>query len=155
MASNVVVSRNFSGNKFLFCTSNFILYLVALQMDIVKEVAALHFLLSAFISALIMEVVAGYEYSLLGIYSVSLGIFVSICIAFFVLAAGASPLTITLGSMPAVWFILQVVGGLTELIYDNFLRYYGTDALNATTDLGGDMEVEAKDEDEDEEESNS
>ena len=43
------------------------LYLLAIPLDIVIGVVALHFLLSAFVSALIMEVLAGYEFSLLGI----------------------------------------------------------------------------------------
>lgn len=127
------------------------LYLLAIPLNIVTGVVALHFLLSAFVSALIMEVLAGYEYSLLGIYGASLGIFVSIGIAFIALAADSSQLFITLGAMPIVWLILMVVAGFVELIYDNFLRYYGVDALNVQTDLGGDTEVEPKDEEEDEE----
>jgi hypothetical protein len=123
------------------------LYMLAAPLDIVIGVAALHFLLSAFVSALIMEILAGYEYSLLGIYGVSLGVFISIGFAFIALATGGSSLFITLGAMPIVWFILMVVGGLVELIYDNFLRYYGVDALNVETDLGGDTEVEPTDED--------
>ncbi|MBU0727398.1 hypothetical protein KKA95_01815 [Patescibacteria group bacterium] len=127
------------------------LYLLAMPLDIVIGVAALHFLLSAFISALIMEVLAGYEYSLLGIYSVALGTFLSIGLAFVALATGSSQLFITLGAMPIVWFVLITVEGIVELIYDNFLRYYGVDALNVQTDLGGDTEIEP-DEDEDESE---
>ena len=127
------------------------LYMLAAPLGIVIGVAALHFLLSAFVSALIMEVLAGYEYSLLGIYGVSLGIFISIGFAFIALATGGSSLFITLGSMPIVWFILMIVGGLVELIYDNFLRYYGVDALNVETDLGGDTEIEPKDEEGDDE----
>jgi len=127
------------------------LYMLAVALDITNGVVALHFLLSAFVSMLIMEILAGYEYSLLGIYSAAFGIFLSISLAFIVLASGASPLTITLGAMPTVWVILMVVSGFAELIYDNFIRYYGVDALNAQTDLGGDKEIEAKEEDEEEE----
>jgi len=125
------------------------LYLLAIPFNIVIGVVALHFLLSAFVSALIMEVLAGHEFSLLGIYGASLGIFISIELAFIGLAAESSQLFITLGAMPIVWMILMIISGLVELIYDNFLRYYGVDALNVQTDLGGDTEVEPKD-DEDE-----
>jgi hypothetical protein len=128
------------------------LYLLAIPLNIVIGVVALHFLLSAFVSALIMEVLAGYEFSLLGIYGASLGIFVSIGIAFIALATESSPLFITLGAMPIVWLILMIVAGFAELIYDNFLRYYGVDALNVETDLGGDTEIEPKDEEEESEE---
>ncbi|MBU0577702.1 hypothetical protein KJ742_00465 [Patescibacteria group bacterium] len=130
------------------------LYMLAVYIneDIVIGVAALHFLLSAFISALIMEILAGAEYSLLGIYGISLGVFISIGLAFMALATGTSQLVITLGAMPIVWLILQLVGGLVELIYDNFLKYYGIDALNVQTDLGGDKEVEAPTEEDDEDE---
>jgi hypothetical protein len=126
------------------------LYLLAIPLDIVIGVAALHFLLSAFVSALIMEVLAGYEYSLLGIYGISFGIFVSIGLAFVALAANSSQLFITLASMPIVWLILMIVNSFAELIYDNFVHYYGVDALNVKTDLGGDTEVEPKDEEEEE-----
>jgi hypothetical protein len=131
------------------------LYLIAIPLEITIGVAALHFLLSAYVSSLIMEILAGYEYSLVGIYSSSLGIFVSIGIALLLINSNASPLVLTLGAMPAVWFILEFVGGLVELIYDNFLKYYGVDALNVKTDLGGDTMVEKEpeeDEDEDDEE---
>ncbi len=128
------------------------LYLMGTALDIVNGIAAVHFLLSAFISALIMEILAGYEYSLLGIYSSALGIFVSIGLALMVLSTGASPLFIMFAAMPGVWLILQIIGGLTELIYDNFVRLYGIEALNVQTDLGGDDEVEPEDEDGEEEE---
>ena len=122
------------------------LYLIAIPLDITIGVAALHFLLSAFVSALIMEVLAGYEYSLVGVYSNAFGIFASIGIAMLLLNSNVSPLILTLGAMPAVWFILELVGGVAELIYDNFLRIYGVDALNVKTDLGGDTMEEIEDE---------
>jgi MFS family permease len=135
------------------------LYFVGISFNVVQEVAALHFLLSAFISALIMEVLAGDQYSLVGIYSTSLGIFISIGAAFALMALNVSTAAFTFAAMPVVWFILQLVGGLTELIYDNFLHVYGVDALNTTTDLGGDNEAESEEkegeegeEDEDDEE---
>jgi hypothetical protein len=124
------------------------LYLLGVTLDIANGIAAVHFLLSAFISALLMEVIAGYEYSLLGIYSTALGIFVSIGIALIVLAGGAKPTIIMFVAMPGVWFILQLVGGFVELLYDNFVRLYGIEALNIKTDLGGDTEVEPEDKDE-------
>lgn len=129
------------------------LYLLGTAMEITNGIAAVHFLLSAFVSALIMEVLAGYEYSLLGIYSSALGIFVSIGLALVLLSTGVSSLFIMFVAMPGVWLIIQIIGGLTELIYDNFVRLYGIEAFNIQTDLGGDSEVESdEDEDSDEEE---
>lgn len=119
------------------------LYMLGASLDIVNGIAAVHFLLSAFISALIMEVIAGYEFSLLGIYSTALGMFVSIAIALAIMAAGVRPITIMFVAMPGVWFILQTVGGFAELIYDNFVKLYGVDFLNIQTDLGGDKEIES------------
>ncbi len=127
------------------------LYLMGAGLDIVIGIAAIHFLLSAFISALIMEILAGYEYSLLGIYSTALGMFISIALAMVLMTAGVKDITIMLIAMPGVWFILQVIGGLSELIYDNFVHLYGIEALNIKTDLGGDTEVEPETEDEEEE----
>lgn len=118
------------------------LYFLGIKLGVSTGVAAMHFLLSAYVSALIMEVLAGYEYSLMGIYSASLGIFISLSFALILLVLKVSPTTFTFIAMPMVWLILQVVAGFSELIYDNFLRFYGVDALSASTDLGGDKEVE-------------
>ena len=131
------------------------LYLIAIPMELTIGVAALHFMLSAYVSSLIMEVLAGYEYSLVGIYSSSLGIFVSIGIALLLINSNVSSLALTLGAMPAVWLILELIGGLVELIYDNFLKFYGVDALNVQTDLGGDAMTEKEEEQEDEDEDES
>ena len=129
------------------------LYLMGAAMDIVLGIAAVHFLLSAFISALIMEILAGYQYSLVGIYSTALGIFISIGLAMVFITTGAKDITIMFIAMPGVWFVLQAIGGLSELVYDNFLHLYGIDALNVQTDLGGDKDVEPEEnEDEDDEE---
>lgn len=116
------------------------LYMIGISLEITSGIAAIHFLLSAFISALIMEVLAGYKYSLLGIYGAGLGIFISIGLALALMATGLKPIVIIFASMPGVWLILQVIGGLTELIYDNFVRLYGIEAMNIKTDLGGDDE---------------
>jgi len=128
------------------------LYMIGSVLDISNGVAAIHFLLSAFITALIMEVIAGAEYSLLGIYSTALGMFVSIAIALGMMASGVRPISIMFAAMPGVWLILQTVSGLTELIYDNFVKLYGVDFLNVQTDLGGDKEIESAEEDEEDEE---
>ncbi|MBN2096115.1 hypothetical protein JW752_01815 [Candidatus Peregrinibacteria bacterium] len=127
------------------------LYLMGVALDIVIGIAAVHFLLSAFISALIMEVLAGREYSLLGIYSNALGVFVSIGLALLFVTTGVKDITIMFIAMPGVWLVLELIGGLSELIYDNFLKLYGIDVLNVETDLGGDKEVEPEEKEEDEE----
>jgi len=123
------------------------LYILGISLDIVIGVAALHFVLSAFVSSLIMEILAGREYSLLGVYSSSLGIFITIGLALVVLVLNPSDLLVTFAAMPITWFVLELVGGLTELVYDNFLKVYGVDALNVETDLGGDEEIEEKEDD--------
>ena len=125
-------------------------YLMGISLEIVNGIAALHFLLSAFVSALIMEIIAGHEYSLLGVYSTALGIFMSIGLAFMLSMLKIEPQFFIFAAMPTVWFMLQVTGGMTELIYDNFIRLYGIDALNVSTDLGGDEEVESDDVEQDE-----
>lgn len=127
------------------------LYMLGVRLEIVNGVAAVHFLLSAFISALIMEVLAGSQYALLGIYSAALAIFISIGISLGLIVSETRDIIIIFSAMPGVWFILQLIGGFSELIYDNYLHLYGVDALNVQTDLGGDKEIE-KDEDKDEDE---
>ncbi len=147
-----IITQVFLFNMILFFLT-VPLYLIAIPLELTIGVATLHFLLSAYVSSLIMEVLAGYEYSLLGIYANSLGIFISIGIALLLLNSKISNLVLILGAMPAVWFILELMGGIIELIYDNFLRLYGVDALNTGTDLGGDELIEEEDEDLEDEES--
>ncbi len=125
------------------------LYMLGITLGITEGIAAMHLLLSAFVSALILEILAGYEYSLVGVYSVSLGIFVTIGLALVAMSLEVESVTLLFAAMPAVWVTLQLVSGITELIYDNFLRFYGVDALNTKTDLGGDSEVDVEDEEED------
>jgi hypothetical protein len=101
-----------------------------------------------------MEILAGYEFSLLGVYGAALGIFISIGVALMILVGSGTKATTVLmfGAMPAVWLILMIVGGFSELIYDNFLKIYGIDALNVETDLGGDTEEELETEEDEMEE---
>ena len=73
---------------------NLVLFLVTIPLyilgishspDLAIGIAALHLLLSAFVSALIMEVISGAQYSLLGVYSSALGAFISIGLGLFAL----------------------------------------------------------------------
>ncbi|MBI5412508.1 hypothetical protein HZA43_05080 [Candidatus Peregrinibacteria bacterium] len=121
-------------------------YLMGAALDIVTGVAAVHLVLSAFISALLMEIIAGYEYSLLGIYSATLGVLVSIGIAFVALTLKIQTTQLIFMAMPIIWIVLEITGGFAEWIYDSFVRLYGIEALNIKTDLGGDAEKEPKDE---------
>jgi hypothetical protein len=143
-----IITQVFVFNLILFLFT-IPIYFLGISMDMVNAVAALHFLLSAFISALIMEVLAGHEYSLVGIYGSALGMFFSVVLAFLAIKMNVKPMTIMFAAMPAVWVLLQVAGGITELIYDGFIGFYGVDALSTETDLGGDTETET-DEEEDE-----
>lgn len=145
-----IITQVFMFNLILFLLA-IPLYLIAIPLEITTGVAAMHFLLSAFISSLIMEILAGYEYCLVGIYSSSLGIFTSMGIALLILNSDISQQVLILGAMPMVWFILMLVGSFVELVYDNYFRAYGVDALNVETDLGGDTLVEKEEEDEEEE----
>ncbi len=128
------------------------LYVLGISLNILNGIVALHFLLSAYVSALIMEVLAGYEYSLVGIYSASLGIFISIVFAFIMIVMGFPPQTLYFLAMPGVWLIIELTSGFVELAYDNFTRYYGVDALNVQTDIGGDTREEDTDTDDSDEE---
>ncbi len=146
-----IITQVFVFNLILFFLT-IPIYLIGIPLGLNIGILAMHFLLSAFISSLIMEVLAGYEYSLLGIYSNALGIFISIGIALFVLSSNISEQLVILIAMPMVWLILELIGGFAELIYDNFLKSYGVDALNIQTDLGGDNLVEKSSENEEGEE---
>ena len=142
-----IVTHVFLFNLILFLIT-IPLYLMAINLGFLIPLASMHFLLSAFVSSLIMEILAGREYSLLGIYGSSLAIFISITLAILMINSSISNTIVMFASMPMVWLILELVGGLTELIYDAFVSLYGIDALDIKTDLGGDTEAKQFEENE-------
>ncbi len=146
-----MVSHVFVFNLILFLfTVPF--YALAAPAQQAVGVMAIHFVISAFITSLILELLAGQQYSLLGLYSNALGIFCAIGLGFLLSAAKVGPLALIFGTLPMTWLMLQVMNGFGEWGYDVYLKYYGLDALNDRTDLGGDAETEEPEEEAEEEE---
>lgn len=112
------------------------LYALATPLDQVLSVTMLHFLMSGFISSLILEVLAGYEYALVGIYSQAMGMFLTLGLGFLLASVEISNLVFLFGTLPLTWLMLQLSSGVGEWAYDTYLKYYGLDALNSGTDLG-------------------
>lgn len=115
-------------------------YVLGTGLDQVLTITMIHLLLSGFISSLILEVLAGYEYALLGIYSQAMGVFLALGIGLLIVQSGINDLVFLFGTLPLTWVMLQLSSGIGEWAYDTYLKYYGLDALNSGTDLG-DQEV--------------
>jgi len=111
-------------------------YALATALGQVTAVAMVHFILSGFISSLILEVLAGSEYALLGIYSQALGVFLTLGILLLLASSQINDLVFLFGTLPITWFMLQLTSGVGEWTYDTYLKYYGLDALSSATDLG-------------------
>lgn len=92
-------------------------------------VAAFHLLISAQMSALIMEVFAGNQYPLVGTYGVALGGITAFSIVAFLLnsstgaASGTSTLILFI-AMPLVWGLLEFFQCLVEIIYSKVYEMY-------------------------------
>jgi len=146
-----MVTHVFIFNMILFVLS-VPLYVIGASVGILMPIVALHFLLSAFVTALVMEVIAGGTYALLGVYSATVAIFITIVMAFVFITVSDSELLITLAAMPMVWFMLQLIGGLAELLYDTFVTLYGVDFLSTETDYGDKQEDSEKEMEQEEKE---
>lgn len=88
----------------------------------VQFIAAFHLLISAQMSALIMEVFAGHQYPLVGAYGVAFGGMTAFSIVALILAsangeASGMSTIILFVAMPLVWGLLELFQCLVEIIY--------------------------------------
>lgn len=116
-------------------------YVLGTGLGQIMSVTVVHFLLSGFISSLILEILSTrQEYSLLGIYSQALGIFLTLGFGLLIASLQVSELIYLFGTLPLTWVMLQLMSGVGEWAYDTYLKYYGLDALNSGTNLGDEQE---------------
>jgi len=110
---------------FIFTTP---LYLFT-ETNNIQIVAAFHLLISAQMSALIMEVFAGDQYPLVGTYGVAFGGITAFSVVAFVInastgtASGISTIILFI-AMPLVWVLLEFFQCLVEVIYTKVYELY-------------------------------
>ena len=92
-------------------------------------IAAFHLLISAQMSALIMEVFAGYQYPLVGAYGVAFGGITAFSIVSLILASSAGTgsgisTIILFFAMPLVWGLLELFQCLCEVVFAKIYERY-------------------------------
>ncbi len=113
---------------------NLVLFIFTTPLYLLTEgtntqiIAAFHLLLSAQMSALIMEVFAGAQYPLIGTYGVALGGITAFSIVAFMLtsagsASGSSTIILFI-AMPLVWGLLEFFQCLVEVSYAKIYEIY-------------------------------
>ncbi len=132
-------------------------YLISVNSNIAVTgyVVALHIIISAQVSALILEIISNYKYALVGVYGVTFAILVSAAILFGLSGILDNPQLLLFLALPVVWGSIAIVHTLVSMIYGWFARTYDKDFLSTQTVYGKDygkeveeVKEEAKAEDE-------
>ena len=111
-----------------------------LNLGMLASVAALQVVVSAFVSALILEIIANHRYALVGVYSTMLSVLVSVGVYFLVYSmSSGSPLLLLLLALPVMWFSIGFFSGLISVLYGWIYQWYGVDFLNSGTTYGDDV----------------
>lgn len=117
--------------------------------EFLTGVAALQILVSAFASALILEIVAQYRYALLGVYSTAFAVLASSGVYFlFYGFSSGNPLILLFIALPVIWLSITLFGGVLEWVYGLVYKLYGMDFLSSVMKYGRDVRwtTEAEDE---------
>lgn len=123
-------------------------YFIAASINISATLfaAALHIILSAQVSQLILEVYANHKYSILGIYGVTLSTIVSAAVLFGVFGVIEKPAVFLFATLPVAWGMFGLVYSIVTLIYCWIVNIYDKDYLSIDTvygnDYGKEVEVE-------------
>lgn len=145
-----IVTQTFSVNITIFIFS-VPLYLIAssINMTFVAYVAGLHVIISLMASALVMEIIADFEYALLGVYGIILAVLAGAGANFLIYqitttANGGigNPTVLLFVAMPLLWFLLGFMTSAVNMFYEWVFRAYGTDFLRASIAYGTDYGVE-------------
>lgn len=123
----------------------------SVNIQITAYAVALHIILSAQISAIILEIVSNYRHSLLGVYSTTLSILMSAGLMFGIASVIESPTILLFAALPIVWGSFAFLHSLVTMIYGSIARIYDKDFLSTQTlygkDYGKQVKEESKEED--------
>lgn len=120
----------------------------ATNITITAYAVALHIIISAQVSALILEIVSNYRYALVGVYGITFSILVSAGIMFGLAGIVSSPQILLFVAIPIVWGSMAFVQSIFTMIYGWIARTYDKDFLSTQTVYGNDYgkEVEVQEE---------
>jgi hypothetical protein len=124
------------------------IYLLAASLDvrIAAYAVALHIILTAQLSASILEIVSDYKYSLVGIYGVTFSIVISALIMVGIYGLVNYSVLIFFLALPIVWVSIAIFQSIFTMIYGWIARLYDKDFLSTKMVYGDDYgkEVEEK-----------
>lgn len=107
-------------------------------IQIIAYAVALHIILSAQVSALVLEIVSNIKHALVGVYGVTFSILLSAGIMFGLSTVVEAPQILLFVALPIVWGSIALVGSITTMIYGWIARIYDKDFLSTQTVYGDD-----------------
>lgn len=120
----------------------------ATNVTITAYAVALHIIISAQVSALILEIVSNYRYALVGVYGITFSILVSAGIMFGLAGIVSSPQVLLFVALPIVWGSIAFVQSIFTILYGWVARTYDKDFLSTQTVYGNDYGKEVESEEE-------
>lgn len=120
----------------------------ATNISIMAYAVALHLIISAQVSAIILEIVSNYRYSLVGVYGITFAILTSAGILLSLSGIVASPQILLFAALPVIWGSIAVVQSIFTMIYGWIARTYDKDFLSTQTVYGSDYGKEVESEEE-------
>lgn len=118
------------------------------ELGITAYAVALHIIISAQVSALILEIVSNYKYSLVGLYGITFSVLTSAGIMFGLSGVINNPSILLFAALPIVWGSIAIVQSIFTMIYGWMARTYDKDFLSTQTVYGSDYGKEVESEEE-------
>jgi len=109
---------------------------------------ALHVIITAQVSALILEIISNYRYALLGVYGVTFSTLISAGILFGLMNITTEPAILLFAALPVVWGSIGFTYSIVTMLYGWFARVYDKDFLATDTLYGRDYGNDEEDEEE-------
>jgi hypothetical protein len=120
-------------------------FITASTIDLTAYAVGLHIILSAQVSALILEIVSNYKYSLVGLYGVTFAVLASTGLLMALSRLTPSPQILLFIALPVVWGAIGFVSSLVSSFYGWLARTYDKDFLSTQTLYGQDYGKEVED----------
>ena len=111
------------------------------RLELTAVAAILQIVLSATASAMILELVHDYRYSLLAVYTTVLGVLVASGINFFFYYATGNATMTLFAALPVTWSLIGFSQAALSMIYYWYYQTWGSDFLANTTSFGVDYGV--------------
>lgn len=110
----------------------------AINIQIIAYAIAIHVIITAQVSALILEIISNNKYALVGVYGVSFSVIGSAAILFGMANIITSPQILLFFTLPIVWATVAAGLSFVTIIYGALARTYDKDFLATETEYGND-----------------